>query len=250
MALPLQLLLLFTVGMLTGFINILAGGGSLLTLPVLIFLGLPASVANGTNRIAILIQNFVAISSFHRFKVLPWKMGFYAAFPALAGSLLGASLAIDIPDAMFKRILALVMVVVLLVIIIDPSRRITVKEGEMTTARKFAFAVAFFAIGLYGGFIQAGVGFLIITAALFAGFDMVATNALKVLVVFLFTVLALGVFVYHGKVNLLLGLGLGAGNATGAWIATHFAVKKGHAWVRGFVIIMVIVFAIKLMLEP
>ncbi len=250
MALPLQLLLLFAVGVLTGFINILAGGGSLLTLPVLIFLGLPASVANGTNRIAILIQNFVAISGFHRFKVLPWKMGFYAAIPALAGSLVGANLAIDIPDALFKRILALVMVMVLLVILIDPSKRIRVAGGEMSPLKKLAFALAFFAIGVYGGFIQAGVGFLIITTALLAGFDMVATNALKVLVVFLFTILALAVFVYNGKVNILLGLGLGAGNATGAWIATHFAVKKGHAWVRGFVIVMVVIFALKLLLEP
>lgn len=244
-----QLLLLFLIGIFTGFINILAGGGSLLSLPLLLFLGLPAALANGTNRVAILIQNFAGVAGFHQQRVFPWRVGLLAAAPALIGTFIGASFAVDISDLLFKRLLALIMVAVLGIVILDPASRIRRRHGQMSPARRAAFVIGFFLVGLYGGFIQAGVGFIIITLMALAGFDMVQTNAVKVFVVFIFTVAALGVFIAHGQVNYLLGFALGAGNALGAYVATHVAVRKGHNWVRGFVVVLVIIFAVKLLLD-
>jgi hypothetical protein len=247
--LAVQLIILFVVGMLTGFINILAGGGSLLTLPVLIFLGLPSAMANGTNRIAVVLQNIVAIAGFHQRDVFPWRISLLAAIPSTIGAIIGAQLAIDISDLWFKRILAGIMIGVLLLILIDPGKGARTRRKPMTGWRLVLFAIGFFGIGIFGGFIQAGVGFLIISLMLPAGFDLVATNAVKVFVVFLFTAAALIVFILHGQVNYLLGVSMGIGSAAGAWLATHFAVTKGHAWIRAFVIITVVLFAAKLLLD-
>lgn len=249
LSLPLQLALLFGAGFIAGFINILAGGGSLLTLPILIFLGLPAAVANGTNRVAILIQNLAAIAAFHQHKVFPWRLSLLAAIPATLGAIIGATLALNISDALFKQILAGVMIAVLILTIVDPTKYLQAAPQSLTGLRLALFLLGFFGIGVFGGFIQAGVGFIIISVMLLTGFNLVATNAVKVLVTFIFTIAALIVFVVHGQVDYLFGASLGLGSAAGGLLSTRLAVKKGHQWIRAFVVVMVIIFSAKLLLD-
>lgn len=240
--------LLALVGSVAGFLNVLAGGGSLLTLPVLIFLGLPAATANGTNRVAVFIQNISAISGFRRQGVFPWRISLLCTLPALAGAWIGANLAVDIDDQMFKRLLAVIMIGVLIFTAWDPMKRIRVEKMHLTPLRTAALLVSFFVVGIYGGFVQAGVGFLIITALLAHGLDLVRINAIKVIVIFFFTLVALAVFVAHDQVDWTLGLVLAIGNASGAWVGSHMAVKKGHDWIKRLVSITVVVFALKLLI--
>ncbi|MEZ4601295.1 MAG: sulfite exporter TauE/SafE family protein [Syntrophotaleaceae bacterium] len=240
--------LLVLAGGVGGFFNVLAGGGSLITLPLLIFLGLPATMANGTNRVAILVQNIFAVGGFRRKGIMPLKLALLCAAPALAGSYLGANLALTIDDLLFKRILAGIMIGVLLFTALDPMKSWRRPDMEYTPFRILVLLVCFFAVGIYGGFVQAGVGFLIIAALLLQGLDLVTINAVKVFVVALFTLVALTVFILHDQVDYTLGLALAAGNATGGWIATHLAVKKGHDWIRKIVSLTILVFALKLLL--
>lgn len=243
-----QIPALALVGVIAGFLNVLAGGGSLLTLPLLIFFGLPAATANGTNRVAIFCQNIFAITGFKRQGVFPIRLALLCTPPALLGSYLGANLAINVDEMLFRRLLALIMVGVLLFMVFDPMQRFRRQETHMTPMRTIVLMVSFFGVGVYGGFVQAGVGFLIISALLVHGLDLVRINAVKVLVIFAFTAVALGVFVLHGQVDYVLGLSLAGGNSAGGWIATHYAVKKGHDWIKRFVIITVLVFALRLLL--
>jgi uncharacterized membrane protein YfcA len=216
---------------------------------LLIFLGLPAATANGTNRIAIFCQNVFAIAGFKRQGVFPLRLALICAPPALIGSYIGANLAITVDEMVFRRLLALVMVAVVIFMAVDPMKRFRRSEMTMTPMRLVVLLVSFFAIGVYGGFVQAGVGFLIITGLLVHGLDLVRVNAVKVLVIFSFTVVALGVFVMHGQVDYVLGLSLAAGNSVGGWFASHLAVNKGHEWIRRFVIATVLIFALRLLLQ-
>ena len=243
-----QIPVLVLVGVLAGFLNVLAGGGSLLTLPLLIFFGLPAATANGTNRIAIFCQNVFAITGFKSQGVFPIRLALLCTPPALIGSYIGANLAINVDEMLFRRLLALIMVGVLIFMVIDPMKHFQQTEKPMTPWRLAVLIVSFFGVGVYGGFVQAGVGFLIITGLLVHGLDLVRINAVKVLVIFAFTVVALGVFVVHGQVDYVLGLALAVGNSVGGWFASHLAVKKGHEWIKRFVIATVLIFALRLLL--
>lgn len=245
-----QLPLLFAVGVIAGILNVLAGGGSLLTLPLLIFMGLPSAVANGTNRIAIFCQNIFAIRGFRKRGVLPLQLALLCTPPALLGSWLGANLAINLDDQIFKRVLALIMIGVLIFTAIDPMKRFRQQEVEFGFWRKLILVVSFFGVGVYGGFVQAGVGFLVITALLVHGLDLVRINAIKVFVIFAYTFIALGVFIYHDQVNYMLGFALAAGNSIGGMIGPKLAVDKGHDWIKKVVTVTVAVFALKLLFFP
>ena len=243
-----QIPTLIAVGVIAGVLNVLAGGGSMLTLPLLIFMGLPSATANGTNRVAIFCQNIFAISGFKKQGIFPIRLALLCIPPALVGSYLGANLAVSVDDETFRRALALVMIGVLIFIAVDPIKKLRQQEVHMSALRTAVLIVSFFLIGIYGGFVQAGVGFLIITGLLVHGLDLVKINAVKVLVIFAFTIVALGVFVYHGQIDYVLGLALAVGNSVGGWIGTHVAVKRGHDWIRRFVTVTVLIFALKLLL--
>ena len=243
----LHVLLLFGTGIAAGFLNTVAFGGSLLALPVLIFLGLPTAVANGTNRIAIFCQNFSAIVGFRRKGVSDFNYSILLAIPAVIGAVIGATIAVDIKDAVFNLILAVVMITMLVLTLINPTERLKDRIESKDTRSKIIAMVIFFFIGIYGGFIQAGVGLLVITALrLLTGIDLVRTNAIKVFVIFFYTVVALGIFIIKDKVNWYLGPTLAIGNACGAWLGSHWAVEKGDKWIKVVLIVAVLAFAIRL----
>lgn len=245
-----QLPVLFGVGVVAGILNVLAGGGSLLTLPLLIFMGLPGAVANGTNRIAIFFQNIFAIRGFRQRNAMPMQLALLCTPPALIGSWVGANMAVTMDDQMFKRILAMIMIGVLIFTAVDPMKRLRSGTMELTFARKLFIVVSFFFVGIYGGFVQAGVGFIIITALLLHGLDLVQVNAVKVFVIFAYTFIALGVFIYHGQVDYMLGIALAVGNSVGGTVGAKLAVDKGHDWIKKVVTATVLIFALKLLLFP
>ena len=242
-----HVVLLFGTGIAAGFLNTVAFGGSLLALPMLIFLGLPTAVANGTNRVAIFFQNFSAIMGFRRKGVSDFKYSILLAVPAVIGAAIGALIAIDIRDALFNLILAVVMITMLVLTLLNPTERLKDRIESGGKDSKIVAMIVFFFIGIYGGFIQAGVGLLVITALrLLTGMDLVRTNAIKVFVIFFYTVVALGIFISQGKVNWYLGPTLAVGNACGAWLGSHWAVEKGDKWIKVMLIVAVIAFAIRL----
>ena len=245
-----QLPLLFVVGIIAGILNVLAGGGSLLTLPLLIFMGLPSAVANGTNRIAILCQNVFAIRGFRKRGVMPLELALLCTPPALVGSWIGASLAVTLDDQIFNRMLAIIMLGVMAFTAIDPMKRFRRDDVSFSLWRKVALIITFFGVGVYGGFVQAGVGFLIITALLVHGLDLVRINAIKVFVVFVYTFVALWVFISHGQIDYVLGIALALGNSIGGAIGPKLAVAKGHDWIKKVVTATVLVFALKLLIFP
>lgn len=243
-----SLLILVGVGFCAGVINTIAGGGSLLTLPLLIFMGLPAAVANGTNRIAIFFQTASAVSGFRSKGINTFPFSIYIGISASIGSLIGSQFAVDIDEALFKRILSIVMIVVVLLIVFKKKQQLTDKLLERTTGKHLWLSIiAFFFVGLYGGFLNAGIGFimLLILPAI-NKFSLVKSNATKVTVAFIYTAFALGVFILNDKVDWKLGLTLAIGNSLGAWFGSRYSVKKGDGFIRIALLVIVSGMAIKL----
>ena len=241
----LELLILFGVGVLAGGLNVMAGGGSSLTLPALIFLGLDGSAANGTNRVAILLQNVSAVLSYRKEKVSDIRVSLTLAAFALPGAVLGALIAVRISNEWFERILGIVMIGIIISMLIPRSKN--EYTGSQIRQTWIIYPVMF-GIGFYGGFIQVGVGFLIM-AALYhlLRLNLVLVNMHKVFIVLVYTVPALLIFIWTGNVDWKLGLGLAAGNALGGWWAARLSVRGGEKIIRYVLILAILIMSLKLL---
>jgi uncharacterized membrane protein YfcA len=227
-------------GLVCGFINTLAGSGSVISLFILIFLGLPANVANGTNRVAILLQNVVGVGSFRQQGVLDTRRGLILAIPAVIGSLIGARIAVNLDEELMRKAIGALMIVILVVLFVQPNRWLVGRKERADWHPGVWQYLVLFAIGMYGGFIQVGVGIFLLTGlVLGAGYDLVRANAVKVLIILCFTITALAVFVLDRQVHWGIGLLLALGNMSGAWIASRMAVKRGANFVRWLLIVVV-----------
>ena len=240
-----SVLILFFVGTIAAFINVNAGGGSSLTLPALIFLGLDASVANGTNRIAIIFQNVSAVYSFKKEKYYELKNSLILSLLSLPGAIVGAIFAIKISNEAFEKVLGIIMIVLIITMIIPQKR-----EKKITNDFKLDWKLflSMIAIGFYGGFIQVGVGFMIM--ALLHNvlkLDLIRVNMHKVFIVFVFTIPALLVFILTNNVNWFYGLSLSAGNAFGGWWGAKLSVKKGEKLIKAVLIVSIFIMALKLL---
>jgi uncharacterized protein len=243
-----QYAVLVAAGVAAGFINVLAGNGSLISLPVLIFVGLPPGVANATNRVSIVFQNLVGATGFFRQGKLDVRGALTLSIPMVLGSTVGAFLAVDVDDKVFQRVLAVAMLAMLALMLLKPERWIEGKRGAVNTRLTAARFLIFLAIGVYGGFLQAGVGiFLLVALVLEAGYDVIRANAVKVAVTLASAVVSLAIFAANLKVNWTAGLVLACGSMLGAWLATRFAAGKGAGWVRWFVIAVVAASAAQLL---
>ena len=239
--------LLIIVGFAVGFINTVAGGGSLISLPVLIFLGLPPSVANGTNRVAVVIQNIMGTAGFKSKGVSTYPFNIYLGISALFGAIIGAYIAVDIKGETFNRILAIIMIVVVLIIIFKPKIRLEELQEKARGKHLWIAVTAFFFFGIYGGFINAGLGFIIILFLHYVNqMTLVRSNATKVVVVLIYSLAALTVFVLNDKVIWEVGLILAIGNGIGAWLASRISVNRGDGFIKTFLVVMVIIMAVKL----
>lgn len=248
-----QILLVFVVGFIAGIINVMAGGGSLLTMPLLIFLGLDSTLANGTNRIAILFQNATAIGGYRSKGLSPGKFGIYLGVAALLGAIIGSKIALEIPDGIFNKILAIVMVLVVIMTVINPSLKL--KEGEILITRlgskhKVLALIAIFLTGIYGGFIQAGTGLFIMAALSFINrYDLLQANVAKATIMFIYTLSAIAIFAFAGQVSLFYGLSLAISMSLGAWWASRWSSGNGQQYIKWFMILAVTAMAISLWLK-
>jgi len=238
-----QVPLLLAAGLLAGFVNTLAGGGSLLTVPVLMLLGLPAQHANATNRVGVFLHSLVGGEAFDRRGQLDRRAAASLLPLALAGAVAGAVAASRLPAAVFEPVLLAGLALIALTLVWKPQV-LAPAEGTPTLGireRPIA-ALALFGAGFWGGFLQAGVGIFLLAS--FSGllrFDLVRANALKVVMVAAFTGTSLLVFIAADQIVWLPGLVLAAGSVTGARLAVRFAVSTGHETLRRVIFGLVLV---------
>ena len=243
----LELLLLVFVGVATGFLNVMAGGGSMLSVPVLIFLGVPGTVANGTNRIALLPQNMSAVIAFYKKGFSNFKLSLSLGACTIPGTLIGAHLASQIPNDQFNTVLAIIMSFVLVVMALPQAK--TIEQNQTPSQKRLIAGHALMVlIGFWGGFIHIGVGFLLMRVLnRVMQRELITTNAHKVFIVLCYTVVALAVFASELELVWQYGIALGVGTWIGAWIAANMQIKKGVAAVKITLNIVIIAFIIKLL---
>ncbi|MBN1826896.1 MAG: sulfite exporter TauE/SafE family protein [Candidatus Eisenbacteria bacterium] len=232
-------------GFLCGIINAAAGGGSFITLPILLLYGLPPQIANATNRVAITVQTFAGVATYHVHGVRPWRALPPIALVTALGAFGGAWLAATVDETLFRRAAAILFAVMLTTVFINPRKW----AGTGANARiRPALYPIFFLMGIYGGFLQAGVGVLLIsTFVLLGGYDVVRGNALKFSLAFVFTGVSLVAFAGFGQVRWGVGLILAIGTALGGIIGARLVMLKGATWVRALVVVAAVAAIVKLL---
>ncbi len=239
--------ILIPIGVVAGYLNVMAGGGSLLTVPALIFMGIPGHVANGTNRIAILAQNTTAVSTFYRRGFHDFKLGISLAACAVPGGLLGAWLGVQIQGVWFNRFLAVVMVLVMVLMASQKSNRSS-ETADSEPKNLFLGHVLMFGAGVYGGVIQIGVGFILMSILhRVMGIDLVRVNMYKVLIVLCYTVAALAVYASQLQLAWAAGIALAVGNSIGGWLGVHWSIKKGEQLIRRVLNVVLVLVIVKLL---
>ncbi len=242
-----EYILVIVVGFVAAFLNTVGGGGSLFTVPILTFLGVPITFANATSRVAILAQNIFAVGGFASKKVvLPLRYSLLLGISSLLGGFIGAILAAHIDDILFQRLFVVVMIFSLVLVLYDPFKTKQAAE-RMESKHQWLGTFLFFFIGIYGGFVQAGIGFLVIgVLSLVNNFNLVKINYIKVFVAIVYTGVSVLVFAWEGKILWYTGFILAIGHALGGWFASRWSVTAGEVWIKRIMVVSVLGMAIKL----
>lgn len=243
----LPLILVTLAGAIAGFINVLAGGGSLLSLPMLNFIGLDLGIANATNRVAILCQNLSAMGLYQKRGEIRWREVWSYALPAVVGAIIGTLTAIYIPPKAFRIIAAVSISLMGLLLVAKPKMWDDPDGFPLPPAAR---AAALFGTGLYGGFLQAGVGFFLIWAIV-GGCkkDIKEANVLKIVVVAIYTMASLLLFASFGMVNWTAAIALAIGNVVGGNLGARFNLKGDKKWLRWILTITVVISAGKIFFD-
>jgi hypothetical protein len=227
-------------GLAAGVVNTLAGGGSLISVPLLVLVGLPGTLANGTNRLGVFVQSLTAAWRF-------WAHGHSGlagaariVLPVCLGSLLGAVTVARLADATFEKLFGLVMLIDVIPMLRRPRARAEGTQRAWHPALGFA---VFFAIGLYGGAVQAGVGLLLVGALHHSGYDLLRANSIKVTVNVVLTAVAIPVFVLAGQVAWLHAAILAVGFFAGGALGTRIAVRGGERVIRPAMVAAILILA-------
>ncbi len=238
---------IFFVGVVSGFFNTIGGGGSLLVLPFLSFLGMDVAVANGTNRLAIVLQSIAGAETYRKKGVLCFRTALPLAGITTLGSILGTFLAITIDRQYLNLSVAFFISLMAVLLVFKPE--MWEKQHDARLSKTGIFFVFFF-IGIYGGYIQAGVGFFLTWGlALAVGVDLVRGNAIKMVIVGLYNVVSLAIFYKNGMVDIPVGLVMAGGSMVGAVIGARFAVAKGNTWIRWILAAVVIISAVRMVFD-
>ncbi|MCA9541243.1 MAG: sulfite exporter TauE/SafE family protein [Myxococcales bacterium] len=237
--------LLLAGGAAAGFINAVAGGGSALTLPLLMLTGLDASVANGTNRVAVAVQAATGTVTFHRSGVRPWRAAVYALAPSMAGALIGAVVATHLAPPTMEIAFGVIFLGLAVLLALKPSFLDPPAEAEPRPIG-MGGGLALFAVGFYGGLFQAGVGIpLLVVLVRVTGLDLVRSNAMKLGLVCVYTTAVLAIFGSAGQLEWRAGAVLAAGGLVGSSLGARAAVVRGAPFIRRLVMLALVLAAAK-----
>jgi uncharacterized membrane protein YfcA len=227
-------LLLASGGIAAGFLNTVAGGGGVISVPILTGIVGP-TVANGSLRLGILLQSIAGVAGWQRGRAIPWPATLRLVAPTVGGAGTGAWLATLASAGFMRAAFVAAIVLVAVSVLVQPSRWVSTAEPRLREPWR---TLVFAGIGLYGGFVQVGVGLPLLVALVPGlGLGLVRGNAAKTFLILCTTPLTLALFALAGQVDWAAGSVLGAGSMVGALVASHLALREGAAaWIRWVVV--------------
>jgi hypothetical protein len=243
----LHLVITFAVGIGAGFMNVIAAGGSLMTIPFMVMLGLDVNVANATNRIAAFLQNVSAAARFYKDRYIPVRYSLSLTIPAMVGTYIGTVCVIELTETTLRIVAAMIIIFMAVLLVASPR---SWEERRSAKLPNWGVHFIFLGIGFYNGFLQAGIGYLILAALVFAaGLDLIHALAAKVVIIAIPTTISIVLFWKSGLIHPAYGFTLAAGSMVGGFLGARFAVLKGNRWIRFILIFTVCLSAGKMLFD-
>ena len=240
----LTIIFVLFVGLISGFIGSMVGGGGLISIPLLMFFGLPPQVAIATNKFGSLGFSVGSIIRFWKGKKIIWKYVFPLSLLGVFGGFFGANLLLNIDEELITKIVAVILLMLLPLILI--KKDLGVKGKKITKTKKYIGYFVYFFVMIFGGFFGGGAGFLIIySLVFFLGLTIIEVNATDAIPWLIQTIIALFIFISAGLVNFYYGISLLIGMLIGSYIGAHTAIKKGDKWIESIFVIIILFAALK-----
>jgi uncharacterized membrane protein YfcA len=243
-----SLLVIFVTGIIGSSFGTLVGGTSLITIPILIFLGLPPHTAIGTDRLGITGLTSVGWYKFHEKGLIHYPIALMMGTAAVVGSFFGANLVLQISMTLLKKIIALVTVFLLILAIGQPKLGVE-RRDRLIKRHEYGMGIFMsFIVGIYGGFYGAMAGTFLLYIALFPFKQtfLEGTATLKPSS-FMMTLMAAFVFARKGAIDYPMAIAMFLGCAIGSYIGAHYSDRIGNVWIRRLFILIVLIMVIKLL---
>lgn len=246
---PASFVIIFVVGFIAASFGTLVGGGSLLTIPALIFLGLPSNTAVATNRFGVIGIPITGWYKFHKKKLIDHRIGFAVGIPALIGSILGANLVLQVNEAILRQAIGIITLLILIFVMVKPQIGL---ERTKHFIKKYEYVIGGiigFLLGIYGGFYGAGVGtFFSYLLILLFGQTFLESAGTRKIALFLVSVMAAVIFAINGAIVYSLGIALFVGMLIGSYIGAHYSDKIGNVWIKRLFFVIVLIMGIRLLI--
>lgn len=244
-----NLLIIFFVGIIAGSLGTLVGGGSLITIPTLILLGLPPHTAIGTDRLGATGIGSAGWYKFHKKRMIDYRIGFILGIPTMLGSLLGANLVLQINEAILKQAVAIITIIILVFLITVKPKMGIEKTNHMVKNHEYLIGgVSGFFLGIYGGFYGAGTATFLsyILILLFRQTFLECAATVKIAAL-LMCAMAASIFAINGAIDYSLAISMFIGSFIGSYIGAHYSDTIGNVWIKRLFFVIVLIMAIKLL---
>jgi len=241
-------IILFIGGLFSGIINTIVGGGSLISVPLLITSGLPAHLAIGTNRFAMVFNTGVGAIDYHRKVKYKIKLALFLTVFASIGSYLGANIVLQIDEKILKYIIGILMLIMGGIIFYKKKLGLEERKINLTKRNYILITILSFLLGIYGGFYGAGISTMFTFAfALFLGISLIKSAGITMFIVSILSIIAVSVFLINMKIDFLFGIILAISFIAGAKIGVRLALKAGNVWIRRLFMFLVVISSIRLL---
>ena len=241
-------IILFMGGLFSGIINTILGGGSLISVPLLITSGLPAHLAIGTNRFAMVFNTGVGAIDYHRKVKYKIKLALFLALFASIGSYSGANIVLQIDEKILKYIIGILMLIMGAIIVYKKKLGLEERKIDLTKRKYILSAIVSFLLGIYGGFFGAGIStmFTFVFVSFF-GKSFIKSAGIARFIVSTLSIIAVLIFLINMKIDFFFGIILAISFIAGAKIGVKLALKAGNVWIRRLFIFLVIISSIRLL---
>jgi uncharacterized membrane protein YfcA len=241
------LLSVLVVGVIAGFFGSMVGGGSLLSIPFLMFLGLPPQVAIATDRFGGIGAATTALYKYWKAGKIVWKYVLPLSVISLIGSLIGANILLNVDPDILQRIAGVLLLILLPFVFL--KRDLGVEHTKINKFKLIVGSLVYLIIQIFTGFFGAGTGpFIFYTLMIGFGLTIIESVATQIIPLLVLTVSSLAIFAQKGIIDYQMGLILLLGMAMGGYIGAHTALKKDNIWVRRLFIILVVIASVRLLL--